>query len=129
MSEHSTKGKLITIDLWLKEMPQWAMLKAVCEAALAESKMTIVDSTFKHFEPEGTTAVWVLAESHMAIHTYPEHKFIAVDIFTCGEEGDPAAAVVFMARKLSVDAFDIKEAIRGVRPTSTQSREAFELTE
>lgn len=61
-----------------------AMLTA-CRLA----KATIVRHTFHEFSPFGVSGVVVIAESHVAIHTWPEYNYAAVDIFTCGETIDP----------------------------------------
>lgn len=61
------------------------------EAAIAAGS-TIVDSVFRRFAPHGISGVVVIAESHLAIHTWPEYGYAAVDLFTCGEKVDPWAA-------------------------------------
>lgn len=50
---------------------------------------TVINSTFHHFSPWGISGVVVIQESHLAIHTWPEYKYAAVDLFTCGESVDP----------------------------------------
>ena len=64
-----------------------AMLQA---AALA--KATIINSNFHHFSPFGVSGVVVVQESHLAIHTWPEYSYAAVDIFTCGDTISPWVA-------------------------------------
>jgi S-adenosylmethionine decarboxylase len=54
------------------------------EAALA-ARANIVASVFQPFEPQGVTGVVVIEESHLSIHTWPEHGYAAVDFFTCGD--------------------------------------------
>jgi len=47
----------------------------------------------------GVTGFVLLAESHIALHTYPEHGFAGIDVFTCGAAGDPRAVLrVFQER-------------------------------
>ena len=45
----------------------------------------IVTETFHRFSPHGISGVVIITESHLAIHTWPEHGYAAVDLFTCGE--------------------------------------------
>jgi S-adenosylmethionine decarboxylase proenzyme len=52
--------------------------------AVALSGATIIKDVFHSFSPHGVTGVIVIAESHVSIHTWPEHGYAAVDIFTCG---------------------------------------------
>jgi S-adenosylmethionine decarboxylase proenzyme len=54
-----------------------------------KAKATIINSNFHKFSPHGVSGVIVIAESHIAIHTWPEYQYAAVDIFTCGETIDP----------------------------------------
>src|SRR6056297_1686798 len=61
---------------------------ALIEATKA-SKATIITHNFHKFNPHGVSGVVVIAESHVAIHTWPEYGYAAVDIFTCGETIDP----------------------------------------
>jgi S-adenosylmethionine decarboxylase proenzyme len=56
------------------------MIKAVRAA-----KATLVASVFQPFAPQGVTGVVVVEESHLSIHTWPEHGYAAVDFFTCGQ--------------------------------------------
>lgn len=62
--------------------------KAMIEGT-KKAKATIIKSTFHKFSPHGVSGVIVIAESHIAIHTWPEYGYAAVDIFTCGETIDP----------------------------------------
>ena len=54
-------------------------------AAAQKAKATVINSTFHHFSPYGVSGVVVIQESHLAIHTWPEYGYAAVDLFTCGE--------------------------------------------
>lgn len=57
------------------------------------SNCTIVSHTFHHFSPYGVSGAVIISESHLAIHTWPEFQFAAVDIFTCGDTIDPVIAL------------------------------------
>lgn len=54
---------------------------------------TVVQTVFHSFNPHGVSGVVVIAESHLAIHTWPEYGHAAVDVFTCGHGIDPTVAV------------------------------------
>ena len=56
---------------------------AMLDAARA-SGATIVTHSFHRFSPHGVSGAVIIAESHLAIHTWPEHGFAAVDFFSCG---------------------------------------------
>lgn len=65
------------------------ILKEAAELAGAK----FLSSTSHKFSPQGVTAVVLLAESHISIHTWPEHGYAAADCFTCGTGCDPEAAI------------------------------------
>lgn len=62
--------------------------KSMIEAA-QKAGATVINSNFHHFSPWGVSGVVVIQESHLAIHTWPEYRYAAVDLFTCGETVDP----------------------------------------
>ena len=61
---------------------------ALVEAA-KRAQATIVDVVFHEFNPFGISGVVVIAESHLSIHTWPEYRYAAVDIFSCGDVLQP----------------------------------------
>jgi len=54
-------------------------------AAARAAGATVINSTFHHFSPYGVSGVVVIEESHLAIHTWTEYGYAAVDLFTCGD--------------------------------------------
>lgn len=69
------------------------LMKRAATAALA----TIVNVTFHRFAPQGVSGVVVVQESHLSIHTWPEHGYAAVDFYTCGDCVPEAAHEVLFA--------------------------------
>mgnify|MGYP000291760935 CR=1 FL=1 len=65
--------------------------KALREAA-EKGNFTLLKEVAHRFEPQGITALGLLAESHISIHTWPEYGYAAVDVFTCGHRADPVRA-------------------------------------
>ncbi|RMI02826.1 MAG: S-adenosylmethionine decarboxylase proenzyme [Calditrichaeota bacterium] len=68
------------------------LIEIYMKRAALECGATIISSTFQTFNPHGVSGVIVIAESHLAIHTWPEYQYAAVDVFTCGETVDPRIA-------------------------------------
>lgn len=64
--------------------------------AAKDAQATIINSTFHHFSPYGVSGVVVIQESHLAIHTWPEYRYAAVDIFTCGDQVNPWIAYDYL---------------------------------
>lgn len=60
-------------------------IEAALVAAARRAGAHVVECVFHHFSPHGLSGVVVIAESHITIHTWPEHHYAAVDIFTCGD--------------------------------------------
>ena len=71
-------------------------------AKLANAK--ILNLISNKFEPQGVTAIALLAESHLSIHTWPESYYSAVDIFTCGQNMNPEKACNYL-----IEAFTAEE--------------------
>ena len=61
---------------------------------------TVLNLTSNKFEPQGVTAIALLAESHISIHTWPESNYSAVDIFTCGQNMMPELASQYLIEAL-----------------------------
>lgn len=74
---------------------------------------SILGSVFHRFNPHGVSGVVVIAESHMAIHTWPEYGLAAVDLFTCGKGADPWQAQKFLAKGFDAQSISTKEIRRG----------------
>jgi spermidine synthase len=91
-----------------------AIENAMVEAAQIAGA-TVINSTFHHFSPYGVSGVVVIQESHLAIHTWPEYRYAAVDLFTCGDSVDPW--VSFEHLKKAFDAsYSALEMNRGSTP-------------
>ncbi len=67
-------------------------LEAAVKTAIRKAGMTLFGVHSKHFKPQGITLLAIIGESHVSVHTYPEHKTCVLDILTCGREGDPEKA-------------------------------------
>jgi len=66
-------------------------LRPLVMDAVIQAGGTIVTDVFNGFSPHGVSGGGVIAESHVAIHTWPEHRFAAVDVFSCSPRLDPLA--------------------------------------
>ena len=64
------------------------------------AKATVLNLISNKFEPQGVTAIALLAESHISIHTWPESNYSAVDIFTCGQNMLPELASQYLIEAL-----------------------------
>ncbi len=61
-------------------------VKSLVEPIVKEAKLSVLGKKFHQFDPIGVSFVYLLAESHISFHSWPELEYVAMDIFTCGEE-------------------------------------------
>ena len=92
--------------------------KYMIEGAV-RSNATVITSVFHHFSPHGVSGVVVIAESHLAIHTWPEYGYAAVDLFTCGTSVDPWRAFEYLRECFKAKQYSIKEMKRGIPDMSS----------
>lgn len=69
----------------LKRIPH---VRRLLPQAVRDGGGTIVRSLFHEFSPWGVSGVVVITESHVTIHTWPEHRYAAIDIFSCSPRLD-----------------------------------------
>lgn len=81
--------------------------------AALEAGAEVREFVFHKFSPQGVSGVVVISESHLAIHTWPEIGYAAVDVFTCGERVDPWDALKFLIEGFKAQNHDAKEIERG----------------
>lgn len=87
--------------------------KIMVKAALAAGA-EIREVAFHKFSPQGVSGVVVISESHLAIHTWPELGYAAVDVFTCGETVDPWVSCNYIKEHFWAQRMDAKEVKRGI---------------
>lgn len=111
-------GKHLVLDAWRapaellndKDFVETAARKAV-EACGA----TLIHLCVHQFSPFGVTATATLAESHMAVHTWPEDGYVGADLFFCGE-GSPEIAIDTLVELFQAKDVKIRRLNRGVQP-------------
>lgn len=81
--------------------------------AINQSGATIIQPFFHQFSPHGVSGVVVIAESHVAIHTWPEYGYCAVDVFTCGSQVKPELIAEHIRAGFGASEVSIMEVKRG----------------
>jgi S-adenosylmethionine decarboxylase len=89
-------------------------LRAALKEAAERAGGTVLDVTSHKFTPQGVTALALLSESHISIHTWPEHGYCAVDVFTCGDHTDPQLACDFVSKALECTEESVRVLERGM---------------
>jgi len=90
------------------------LLKDILLEAASNCGATVLSDFFHRFSPHGLSGVVTIAESHLFIHTWPEHGFAAVDIFTCGNKVQPQKAIQVIIEKLKPKNHSAIEIQRGI---------------
>ena len=101
-ARHAMFGSQVVLDLYECEtahLDDIAWVKATLVDAARAAGATIVETVFHKFAPWGISGVVVIAESHLAIHIWPENRYAAIDVFTCGENVRMDVATAFLKRE------------------------------
>ncbi|MBC7131415.1 adenosylmethionine decarboxylase [Candidatus Bathyarchaeota archaeon] len=87
------------------------ILRPILDSVIAKSGLHVLSSSFHQFQPHGVSAIYLLSESHFSIHTWPEYGYVALDIFTCGDDGPALKAFQLLLEELRPETFE-KRVIR-----------------
>jgi len=91
-SENKISGKHMIIDL--KEIKNHTLIhdldkiKTLLDTICEKYDFSILNKSEHKFEPEGITILYLLSESHLSVHTFPEKQYIAIDLYTCRDYAD-----------------------------------------
>lgn len=110
----SYSGIHLLIELWDAEnLDNIELIEVALKQAATATGATIINSFFHKFNPIGVTGVVLLSESHISIHSFPERKYAALDIFTCGD-CNPHLAIPVLKNYFNTSQIKLKEEIRGL---------------
>lgn len=90
-----------------------ASISEVIHRAADIAQITTLGSMEHHFEPQGYSMVLILEESHLSVHTWPEHGYAAVDLFSCSLRTDFVAVRDFLAAQFRARAVEYALLARG----------------
>ena len=113
----NTRGVHVLLDLEncdQKILDDMNIIKQTLIIAAQKSGAHIMGETFHKFTPVGVTGIVSIAESHISIHTWPEFKYAAVDIFSCGEDFDLESCVKVISHNLKCKHITRKTIKRGL---------------
>ena len=114
MTNYVAPGLHLLIDFWeAKHLKDQAYIKNALKKAADACGATVLKTILHSFgEEAGITGIAVLAESHISIHTWPEIKYIALDVFVCGG-CDPHKAVPVLRDFFEPKKIKVTEYCRG----------------
>ena len=102
----SHQSKHLLLELYrcnYEKLNDESFLRCALNRAAKLAKATVLNLISNKFEPQGVTAIALLAESHISIHTWPESNYSAVDIFTCGQNMLPELASKYLIEALNAE--------------------------
>ena len=99
----SHQSKHLLLELYrcdCEKLNDESYLRCTLNRAAKLANATVLNLISNKFEPQGVTAIVLLAESHISIHTWPESHYSAVDIFTCGKNMRPEQSSQYLIESL-----------------------------
>ena len=102
-----------------------SFLRCILNRAAKLANATVLNLISNKFEPQGVTAIALLAESHISIHTWPESNYSAIDIFTCGQNMLPELASQYLIEALRAEEHSLRVIERNPPPSVLKQMRTF----
>jgi S-adenosylmethionine decarboxylase len=75
----------------------------------------IVKTVSHRYSPTGVTVILILAETHLSVHTWPEHGYAALDVFICDDNVDPDVGWLAVKTALRPSSFEVHRLVRTIQ--------------
>lgn len=122
-----TMGRHVIAELWncnVEKLNNLKLIEKIMVNAALESGAEIREVAFHKFAPMGVSGVVIISESHLTIHSFPEHGYASIDVYTCGDTIDPNIAAKFITKQLEATRCESIEVARGMCPVNIQSNKS-----
>lgn len=106
-----------------------AHVKQSLRDAVESGMATLLHEVSHKFHPQGVTALGLISESHVAIHTWPECGYAAVDAFTCGNRASAEKAVLHLVTALGAKRYQLRRVDRGLHTADQPGVQTVGTTE
>lgn len=113
-----TMGRHVISELWgcdFEKLNDMEQIEQIFADAALKSGAEIREVAFHKFAPQGVSGVVIISESHLTIHSFPEHGYASIDVYTCGNM-DPNIAANYIAEALGAETRENIELPRGMGP-------------
>lgn len=108
-------GTHLVLELWgCSNLNSHEVVERALRDVVEAIDVTLLDLKIYPFSPQGITGAAIVAESHIIIHTWPEHGYAAIDIFTCGQERDLERAVEALREHFLPERIQAMNMVRGI---------------
>jgi S-adenosylmethionine decarboxylase len=99
-------------------------LEPILRKVIERCRFNVLDCAWHQFAPYGVTAFFLLAESHLSVHTWPEESLLTLDIFTCGSRQQALQAFDLLVQELAPRAVETRILHRG-KPWKSRRKSSF----
>lgn len=114
-------GRHVIAEMWecdIDTLNDMGRIEQIFVDAALRAGAEIREVAFHKFAPQGVSGVVIISESHLTIHSFPEHGYASIDVYTCGDIIDPNVACDFIAQALDSKRCEKVEVPRGMGPVS-----------
>ncbi len=123
-----TMGRHVIAEMWdcnIDKLNDMGLIEQVFVNAALKAGAEIREVAFHKFAPYGVSGVVIISESHLTIHSFPEHGYASIDVYTCGDLIDPNVATDFIAEALESKKCEKVEVPRGMGPVDVNKFKAL----
>ncbi|KHE71524.1 adenosylmethionine decarboxylase [Halobacillus sp. BBL2006] len=123
-----TMGRHVIAELWdcnEGKLNDMSYIEQVFVDAALKAGAEVREVAFHKFAPHGVSGVVIISESHLTIHSFPEHGYASIDVYTCGDRIDPNVAAEFIVDALEAGRNETVEVPRGMGPVEVQQSRAL----
>ncbi|MCK6258017.1 adenosylmethionine decarboxylase [Fictibacillus sp. KIGAM418] len=114
-----TMGRHVIAELWgcnSEKLNDMRFIEETFVDAALKAGAEIREVAFHKFAPHGVSGVVIISESHLTIHSFPEHGYASIDVYTCGDRIDPNVAADYISQALEANSRENLEVPRGMGP-------------
>ncbi|ASF41512.1 adenosylmethionine decarboxylase [Halobacillus halophilus] len=123
-----TMGRHVIAELWdcnEGKLNDMSYIEQVFVDAALKAGAEVREVAFHKFAPHGVSGVVIISESHLTIHSFPEHGYASIDVYTCGDRIDPNVAAHFIVEALEAGRNETVEVPRGMGPVEVEQSRAL----
>ncbi|WLR50178.1 adenosylmethionine decarboxylase [Bacillus tianshenii] len=120
-----TMGRHVIAELWdcnTDKLNDMDLIERIFVDAALKAGAEVREVAFHKFAPHGVSGVVIISESHLTIHSFPEHGYASIDVYTCGDRIDPNVAADYIAEALESKKRENIEVPRGMGPVQVENR-------
>ncbi|UOF92689.1 adenosylmethionine decarboxylase [Fodinisporobacter ferrooxydans] len=113
----NTMGRHVIAELWecdIEILDDLQKIERIMVNAALEAGAEVREVAFHKFAPHGVSGVVIISESHLTIHSFPEHGYASIDVYTCGQRIDPKVACDYITMQLGSKRRESIEVPRGL---------------